>query len=44
MFRLYLPMGVTEVYNGNHSANSGILKGEGNLSFNVTDNSNDFRW
>lgn len=32
-FSLYLPMGVTVVYNGNHSANCGIIKGEGELIF-----------
>lgn len=29
MFNIYLPMGITEIHNGNHSANSGIIKGEG---------------
>lgn len=32
-FSLYLPMGVTVVHNGNHSANCGIIKGEGELTF-----------
>ena len=30
-FRIFLPMGVTEVYNGNHSVNSASLKGDGIL-------------
>jgi len=31
MYNIYLPMGVTEIHNGNHSSNSGIIKGEGEL-------------
>lgn len=32
-YRLFLPFGVTEVYDGNHSANCGKIKGEGILTF-----------
>ncbi|MCQ4021737.1 MULTISPECIES: DUF6710 family protein [unclassified Ruminococcus] len=35
MFRLFLPMGITEVFNGNHSANSGIIKGDGEIVFDT---------
>lgn len=34
-FHLFLPMGVTVVYNGNHSANCEIIKGEGELTFDL---------
>lgn len=31
MLNIYLPMGVTEIHNGNHSANSGLIKREGKI-------------
>lgn len=32
-FHLFLPIGVTEVYEGRHSAYSGVVKGEGKLTY-----------
>lgn len=41
-FRLFLPMGLTEVFNGNHSTNSGIITGTGKLQFVTSDSSSGY--